>query len=340
MDNRLLIAAFENKPYVEGELNFSAEDVNTAAINAIKKELNLADNASIRDIRAVENEAFALIEEAADAILHKKLEAVLGQFAEVKTFPRDAEVVFNIEKVGKNRAKLTISKGARGGIYRAARLDNKYFGLSTGVQTVAVYCTLEELLLGSVSLGELFANIQEGFEEIIYKEVFEALATGTPVAGYPRIKSDESSIVSTTKDGLGASLDKVLPYVKQYGIPTIFGSAAALDLLANTGDAYHPELEDSRDRRQIGIIRIYKGVRVVELPNYLVNNTWAYDPRYVFVMPSDVKPVKVALKGEMYIQKNVQAVGSEKWEAHKLVGVGVAMANSFAVITVTDAVIA
>ena len=343
MDNRLLIAAFENKPYVEGELNFSAEDVNTAAINAIKKELNLADNASIRDIRAVENEAFALIEEAADEILKNKLEAVLGQFAEVKTFPRDAEVVFNIEKVGKNRAKLTISKGARGGIYRAARLDNKYFGLSTSVQTVAVYCTLEELLLGSVSLGELFANIQEGFEEIVYKEVFEALATGTPVAGYPRIKSGDSSIVSTTKDGLAASLDKVLPYVKQYGIPTIFGSAAALDLLANTGDAYHPELEDSKDRRQIGIIRIYKGVRVVELPNYLVdssNGTWAYDPRYVFVMPSDVKPVKVALKGEMYIQKNVQAVGSEKWEAHKLVGVGVAMANSFAVITVTDAVIA
>lgn len=340
MDNRLLIAAFENKPYVEGELNFSAEDVNTAAINAIKKELNLADNASVRDIRAVENEAFALIEEAADAILSKKLEAVLGQFAEVKTFPRDAEVVFNIEKVGKNRAKLTISKGARGGIYRAARLDNKYFGLSTNVQTVAVYCTLEELLLGSVSLGELFANIQEGFEEIIYKEVFEALATGTPVAGYPRIKSGDSSIVSTTKDGLGASLDKVLPYVKQYGIPTIFGSAAALDLLANTGDAYHPELEDSKDRRQIGIIRIYKGVRVVELPNYLVNGAWAYDPRYVFVMPSDVKPVKVALKGEMYIQKNAQAVGSETWQAHKLVGVGVAMANSFAVITVTDAVIA
>ena len=340
MDNRLLIAAFENKPYVEGELNFSAEDVNTAAINAIKKELNLADNASVRDIRAVENEAFALIEEAADAILSKKLEAVLGQFAEVKTFPRDAEVVFNIEKVGKNRAKLTISKGARGGIYRAARLDNKYFGLSTNVQTVAIYCTLEELLLGSVSLGELFANIQEGFEEIVYKEVFEALATGTPVAGYPRIKSDDASIVSTTKDGLAASLDKVLPYVKQYGIPTIFGSAAALDLLANTGDAYHPELEDSKDRRQIGIIRIYKGVRVVELPNYLVNGTWAYDPRYVFVMPSDVKPVKVALKGEMYIQKNAQAVGSETWQAHKLVGVGVAMANSFAVITVTDAVIA
>ena len=59
----------------------------------------------------------------------------------------------------------------------------------------------------------------------------------------------------------------------------------------------------------------------------------------VFVLPSGVKPVKVALKGEMYIQKNQQAVGSEKWEAHKLLGVGVAMANNFAVITVSDAVI-
>lgn len=343
MDTRLLIAAFENKPYVEGELKFSAEDVNTAAINSIKKELNLADNASVRDIRAVENQAFALIEEAVDEILPKKLEAVLGQFAEVRSFPRDAEVVFNIEKIGKNRAKLTISKGARGGIYRAARLDNKYFGITTGIQTVAVYCTLEELLLGTMSLGELFANIQEGFEEIVYKEVFEALAVGTPVAGYPRIKGNDASIVSTTKAGLGASLDKVLPYVKQYGIPTVFGSAVAMDLLVNPGDAYHPELEDSKDRRQIGIIRIYKGVQLVELPNYLLDNSnsqWAYDPRYVFVMPSGVKPVKVALKGEMYIQKNQQATGSEKWEAHKLIGVGVAMANNFAVITVTDAVIA
>lgn len=42
----------------------------------------------------------------------------------------------------------------------------------------------------------------------------------------------------------------------------------------------------------------------------------------------------------MYIKKNEQAVGSEKWEAHKLIGVGLAMANNFAVITVTDAVIA
>lgn len=98
-----------------------------------------------------------------------------------------------------------------------------------------------------------------------------------------------------------------------------------------------------KDRRQVGIIRLYKGIRVVELPNYLVDNnneTWFYDPKYVFVLPSGAKPVKVAMKGEMYIKRNEQATGSEKWEAHKIMGVGVAMANNFAVITVTDAVIA
>ena len=339
---KLLVAAFANKPYISAEGNFSAEDVNTAAVNKLMEELGLTKDSTPREIRAVEDRAFALIEESVDTILPKKLDAVLNEYAEIKTFARDAEPLFDIEKVGKGRAKLTISKGARGGIYRAARLDNKYFNVSTHVETVAVYVTLEEILLGRMSLGELFNNILEGFEEIVYKEVFNALAVGTPVAGYPRIK-DGDAVVTTTKAGLGQSLDVVLPYVKQYGIPTIFGSAVAMDQLENTADAYHPELEDSKERRLYGIIRLYKGVKVVELPNYLVNSandTWFYDPTYVFVLPSGAKPVKVALRGEMYIQKNQQAVGSEKWEAHKMIGIGVAMANNFAVINVTDAIIA
>lgn len=328
-----LIAALNNKP----SANFSAEDVNQAAINNIMKELGLDENSSAREIRAKEADAFALIEEAVDEILPAKLQDVLGGYAEVKTFARDAEVLFNIEKIGKGRAKLTIAKGSRGGIYRAARLDSKYFGLSTHVETCSVYVTLEELILGTMTLGELFNNILEGFEEIVYKEVFNALATGTPVAGYERIAP---ASVTTTKASLGEALDEVMPLVKQYGVPTIFGSTSALVDLANPGDAYHPELEDSKDRRQYGVIRLYKGVRVVELPNYLVDNSnkeWFYDVKYVFVLPSGVKPVKVALKGEMYIKKNEQAVGSEKWEAHKLIGVGIAMANNFAVIEVTDA---
>lgn len=329
---QVLIAALNG---VAASANFSAEETDKAAINALLKEIGIDENSTGREIRAKEDLAFALIEEAVDEILPKKLEGVLQEFAEVRSFARDAEVLFNIEKIGKNRAKLTISKGARGGIYRAAKLDRKYFSVDTTIQTVAVSVTLEEIILGTLSLAELYSNILEGFQEIVYKEVFNALASGRAVAGYDRIEKDGS--VTTNKAGLGAAIDKVMPYVKQYGVPTIFGSYQALSELANPASEWHPEMNDSAERRQYGFVQLYKGSKVVELPNYLVDNkndTWFYDPKYVFVLPSGIKPVKVALKGDLTLIRNTSAVGSEKWEAHKLIGVGVAMANNFAVIEV------
>ena len=329
---QVLVAALNG---VSASANFSAEETDRAAINAMLKEIGIDENSSAREIRAKEDLAFAFIEEAVDEILPKKLESVLGEFAEVRQFARDAEPVFNIEKIGKNRAKLTISKGARGGIYRAAKLDSKHFSVPTSVQTVAVYVTLEEIILGTVSLSELYTNILEGFEEIVYKDVFNALASGSAVAGYNRIVKDGST--TSTPAALGAAIDKVMPYVKQYGTPTIFGSYQSLSSLSNEAASNHPELMDSADRRNYGFVQVYKGSKIVELPNYVIDSTndkWFYDPSYVFVLPSSAKPVKVALKGDLTLIRNTQAVGSEKWEAHKLVGVGVAMANNFAVIKV------
>ena len=330
---QVLVAALNG---VAASANFSAEETDKAAVNALLKEIGIDENSTGREIRAKEDLAFALIEEAVDEILPKKLEGVLQEFAEVRQFARDAEVLFNIEKIGKNRAKLTISKGARGGIYRAAKLDRKYFSVDTTIQTVAVSVTLEEIILGTLSLAELYSNILEGFEEIVYKEVFNALASAKPVAGYDRIGHDSPT---TVKASLGSAIDKVMPYVKQYGIPTIFGSYQALANLSNPASEWHPEMNDSAERRQYGFVQLYKGAKVVELPNYLVDNKnekWFYDPKFVFVLPSGAKPVKVALKGDLTLIRNNTAVGSEKWEAHKLIGVGVAMANNFAVIEVTD----
>lgn len=326
-----LVAALENRP----SASFSAEEVNEAAVKAIMAECGLDENSSARDFRAVEDKAFALIEEAIDTILPKKLEQVLGEFAEVRQFARDAEVVFNIEKIGKNRAKLTIAKGARGGIYRVAKLDKKWFSPSTAVETVAVYVTLEEIILGTMSLNELYNNVLEGFEEKIYKEVFNALAAGQSAAG----TGYNAITTNTTKATLGSAIDSVLPVVKAYGIPTIFGSYAALSNIYNplAASSGYPNVEDSADIRRYGFVQVYKGVRCVELPNYLVGGSdWFYDDDKVFVIPSGVKPVKVALKGDLTLIRNTQAVGSEKWEAHKIVGVGVAMANNYAVLTVTD----
>ena len=312
--------------------NFSASDVNAAAVAERFKALGIPENATGREIRAHRDEAFALIEEAVDEILPQSLQDIFGRFAEVRTFPRDAEVVFNIEKVGRNRAKLVISRGSRGGIYRTARLANKDFGVQTRVYTAASYVELEDILLGRVSLGERYNDILEGFQEELRREVFNALAAGAPLSGYDRINGGEASNVTTTLSALGTAIDKVVPYVKAYGVPTIFGSSAAISAISNTA-------LDSADIREKGFVQRYKGRQVVELPNYLTslsNDEWFYDPSYVFVIPGDIKPVKIALRGEAYRQDNKSAVGTEKWELNKRMGVGIARANNFAVIKVSD----
>ena len=316
--------------------NFSASDVNTAAVAERLKALGIPENATGREIRAHRDEAFALIEEAVDEILPQSLQDVFGRFAEVRTFPRDAEVVFNIEKVGRNRAKLVISRGSRGGIYRTARLSNKDFGVQTRVYTAASYVELEDILLGRTSLGERYNDILEGFQEELRREVFNALAAGAPLSGYDRINGGNASNVTTTLSALGTAIDKVVPYVKAYGVPTIFGSYAAISAISNPGS--NTSL-DSADIREKGFVQIYKGRQVVELPNYLTslsNDEWFYDPSYVFVIPGDIKPVKIALRGEAYRQDNKSAVGTEKWELNKRMGVGIARANNFAVIKVSD----
>ena len=43
---------------------------------------------------------------------------------------------------------------------------------------------------------------------------------------------------------------------------------------------------------------------------------------------------KLNTASDMFIQKNQQATGGEKWEVHKIMGVGVAMANNYAVIEI------
>lgn len=316
--------------------NFSASDVNSAAVAERLKALGIPENATGREIRAHRDEAFALIEEAVDEILPQSLQDIFGRFAEVRTFPRDAEVVFNIEKVGRNRAKLVISRGSRGGIYRTARLANKDFGVQTRVYTAASYVELEDILLGRTSLGERYNDILEGFQEELRREVFNALAAGAPLSGYDRINGGEASNVTTTLSALGTAIDKVVPYVKAYGVPTIFGSYAAISAISNP---VSNTALDSADIREKGFVQMYKGRQVVELPNYLTslsNDEWFYDPSYVFVIPGDIKPVKIALRGEAYRQDNKSAVGTEKWELNKRMGVGIARANNFAVIKVSD----
>lgn len=313
---------------------FSTQDANNAVINAILENYGLKD-ATAREIRARQAEIFGLIEETIEELLPEAITDIVGGFAEVRTFARDAEVVFEIKNVGKARLKRGIVAGARGGIYKARRLDNKSFQVPVKVETVGNLVTLEDILLGRHTLGDLFAIIQDGFVERIYLHCIEALRTAKTLAPAANIKSGNGFD--------GKALDELIRIAGAYGTPIIMGFRSAIAKINNgiswsktSEDITKVDLDEIRTR---GIVTVYHGVPVVELPNYLVdesNAEFVFKEGDIFVLPTDAKPIKVAMKGDLHIEENKHPSGSMEQQAHRLVGVGLYLANDICVYTDED----
>ena len=310
---------------------FSAQDANNAVINAILENYGLKD-ATAREIRARQAEIFGLIEETIEELLPEAITDIVGGFAEVRTFARDAEVVFEIKNIGKARLKRGIVAGARGGIYKARRLDNKSFQVPVKVETVGNLVTLEDILLGRHTLGDLFAIIQDGFVERIYLHCVEALRTAKTLAPAANIKSGNGFD--------GKALDELIRIAGAYGTPIIMGFRSAIAKI-NNGISWSKTSEDITkidldEIRARGIVTVYHGVPVVELPNYLVDETnaeFVFKEGDIFVLPTDAKPIKVAMKGDLHIEENKHPSGSMEQQAHRLVGVGLYLANDICVYT-------
>lgn len=315
---------------------FSLSEANEAVINGIVEFYGLKD-ASAREIRARQDEVFALVEETIEELLPKAIEDVVGGFVEVKTFARDAEPIFKTEKVGKSRARMSIVEGARGGIYRARRLDNRNFQVDVKVETVGAFVTLEEILLGKVSLAELMANITNGFVERIYVKSVQALRTAKTLA-------PAANLVDVTSETFDeAAMDKMIRIASAYGTPVIMGFRSAIAKINNgAGWTQTPNIssKDAEDIRSRGFVNMYKGVPVVELPNYLVDETnaeYVFNEGDIFVLPTEARPIKVAMKGDLHMEEVKHASGSMEQSAHRLVGVGLYLANNVCVYTDTKA---
>lgn len=311
-------------------------DAQSATINALTEFYGLEDM-SPREIKANKTYIMALLEEVIDEILPQKLVDRVGDFAEIKQYARDAEVVFHVKGVGKRRAYLTIKKGARGGLYQAARLDDFQLTLPTWTETVGVFVTLEEILLGKYSLVELMNNILDGFTERLYVQVIEALqAAVVPVANRGSAAGIDNQI-----------LDDIIRVVAAYGTPMIMGFSEVVRKLNNVpgflpaNSTPNVPIQDLDEIRGRGYVGIYKGAPIVLLPNYVVNEftnaEWLLNEGMLFVLPAGERPVKVAMKGDLHLQEVLHPTGSSEFNAHKIIGVGLLLQNNIGLYVDTDA---
>lgn len=329
----------ELKTLIRGALlNEQVPGVNFAetkqvVVEELMKSMGINPEMSYKQMKR--NLDFSIVEEVIAELLPKKLEDVMGQWANIKQFGRDEEVIYTIKGLGKRRAMYGISYGARGGIYKARRLDEKSMSLTTKVYTCAVYVTLEEILLGKYTLADLMNNILEGMQYVIYTEVVKALRA---------IKNFAPAANQAKAAGFVAEdMDRLIRIVGAYGKPVIvcFDSFAAKinNLISWPGATPNVSGQDIEEYRQRGSISMYKGTPVVKLPNFLMdedNSKWAFKEEDAFILPADEKPVIVALKGEGYIKEVEHPTGSVEQNFHQILGVGMLMYNNLGIYTDTN----
>lgn len=310
----------------DASVNFA--DREEAAIEALLQYHGLTRDASYRQLKKV---GFEVIEEVIDEILPQMVEDVMGAFATVKTFGRNEEVIYKVKNLGKRRALLSIVPGARAGIYKARRLDSKYLSIRTRVITAGVFVNLEDILLGKSSLGELMDNILDGIQYQIFQDIVAALRT---------IKTEAPRANVATSDSFDATeVDKVVRIVSAYGKPVIIcfhSMAVKFNNMASAGMTPNVSAKDLEEIRAQGYVSVYKGTPVVEIPNYLLdetNSAWLFAEEDAFILPVDEKPVIVAFQGEGYIQENAHNLGGAEQNYHKMMGTAVLAYNNLGIYT-------
>lgn len=315
----LLVAAATNQPVS----NFSAQDVQNAAKNALVEYFGMKDM-SIRDIRNHQSEVFSVIEEVVDQVVPKMIEDRTSDFAEVKTYARNESVVYKVATTEASRRRMyqAIKPGARGGIYKAYRLDGYSTMANPVVETVGYMITLEELLTGQRTIQELVQILTDAWVEKIYYKVFQALVTASAAA--PAANKVTAGIGTEIINGY---LDRLISIVRSYGQPVILGFPTQLGLIANTASSAYANPQDLADIRNRGYVGMYKGVPLVELPNYIIAHPatgavdWLFAEDKLFVIPAGVKPIKVAFQGDSHTEEVKQPHGGYEYHNHRMMAV-------------------
>ena len=313
MDKANLLQLMKNVANAIPSTNFSYNNENLS-YSAMNETLRSELNALVGTEELYEQNkrlVFSLMEQTMDDIVPNRLINAYGQFAEIQTFAQGDRPVFK-RRTGKTRAKQFITRVGLAGVYETFKLGG------------AAQIGFEEFLDGRVNFAELTQIIMDGMDELIYREIAQALmgaidqlpaANRVSAAGF-----DETG------------LDRLVTTASAYGTPTIYCTREFAVKIVPAEGWISDEIRN--ERWNTGYLANYKGVRVVILPQTLedeTNSRKVIDPGYAWVIPSGAgeKPVKVAFEGTTHVrERNDNDDWSRDIQVYRKVGVGVMMTNN------------
>ena len=275
------------------------------------------------------NLIFSVMEEILDDVLPKRVAEAYDQFAEVKTFGQGEKVLFRRKLNSRARAKQFITRVGLAGRYEVFKLGaaTESFEVPTSAIGGAAQVSFEEFLDGRVDFAELIDIVMEGMDELIYREIGEALK-----AGLNQLPAANRVVMAGFDE---SEFDNLLLIAAGYGEPTIYCTYEfAVKLIPQEAWRYTESMKDELNRT--GMLANYKGKRVIVLPQSFTDETHSekvVDPSYCWIIPASVngKPVKVAFEGPAHIKETDNDDWSKDFQVYKKVGVVAMMTNNICV---------
>ena len=314
--------------------SFNGENLTYDALNeTLRKELNeLAGTFAL--YRENKNTIFSIIEETMDDILPKKVEEEYMKFAEVKTIAQGNSTMF-WRKHDRQRAKQFITKVGLAGIYEVFKLGKDTpIEVQTSAIGGAAQIGLEEFLDGRADFAEVTQIVMEGIEELIQWEVGAALKEGLtqlPALNTVKVNGFDQQ-----------AFDRLLAISSAYGTPTIYCTEefAATILPENDNNTYVRWSDNMKDT-------LWNNGRFASYRNHVINilpqgftdathTTKVIDPGYCYILPGNVKPVKIVMEGSTIVDEYVNKDRSREIQVYKKVGVGVVMTPDICMYVNTD----
>lgn len=314
--------AGENKKtkYSYGNQNLSYEALNETLRTELKE---LAGD--FNSYRRNKLTLFELIEQTMDEILPKKVIERYMDFAEVRTFAQGDRPIFK-RKTGRVRAKQFVTKVGLSGVYEVFKLGEESFELPTSAIGGAAYFSLEEFLDGRVDWAELVSLVYEGMDELIQKEVAQALMGSI---------SQLPTANQKTFPGFNeAYMDSLLAVASAYGDPTIYCTLEFAVKMIPDENWRSNAMKDEYWNN--GFLGTYKGHRVVLIPQSYTDETNTHkviDPGYAWVIPNtgNDKPVKIGMEGQTIVREWENRDNSHEIQVYKKIGVACVMTNNLCV---------
>ena len=325
---QLGIMVAKANPSAPTSYSFNGESFSYETLNETLRREFAELAGSYAAYRENKNYIFSIMEEIISDVVPKKVAVAYEQFAETKVFKQGDKPLFR-RKLGnsRTRAKQFITRVGLAGVYEVFKLSamEESFEVQTSAIGGAAQIGFEEFLDGRVDFAELTNLVMESMDELIYREIGEALKASVnqlPQANRVAVNGFDE-----------AAFDRLLTIAAAYGEPTIYCTYEfAVRMIPQEAWRYTEAMKAELWRT--GRLADYKGKKVVILPQGFedeTNTTKVIDPGFAWIIPTgaDTKPVKVAFEGGTLVREvDSNADWSKEFHVYQKVGVVAMLANN------------